>query len=146
MALTRERAGTLYKPMSGQIADHISDNLLVATGQQIFKGGLVSRNAAGFLVVAGDNAGDVFIGIAYDATVGTTTSNGGQSIRVVRRGTIKLTLTGAAQTDVDQTALAVDDETVALTSTNNVAVGVIRYLDTVANTVWVGFDTEARVG
>lgn len=145
MALTGNRAGTYFKPASGDVASSISDYLPVATGQTIFAGALVSNNSGGYLVEATDASGDVFVGIAVDATDGATTSNGGQSIRVIRRGLVLLTYTSVSQTDVDTTAYVVDDETVAAvgTTTNDVPVGKVRALGSSANTCWVGFNTEA---
>ncbi len=146
MALSANRAGVYFRSAIGGVGDGTATgHMQIATGQLIYKGGLVSTvDASGYMVEAGDTAGHSFVGLAIDGTDGnTTTSNGQRQTRVIREGSVLLNMTGATQANIGAAAYVVDDDTCALvgTTTNDVRIGVIVELGTAANTVWVSFNT-----
>lgn len=144
MVLAADRSGTYFKSLSGQ-SDNVSNYLPIATGQLIFQGALVSVNAAGFLIEAGDTANTVFKGIAVQGTGGVTTgANGELSTQIIEKGVVLLNYTGATQAQVGDLAYIVDDDTVAAagTTAQDVLCGRVHQLGPRANTVWVAFDTN----
>ncbi len=99
--------------------------LPVAADTQIFKGGFVCLNAAGYLVPASDTAGLRFLGVARDGSDNSAGAAGDKAVVVVTQGSIVVGKSGAVNADLGKTAFCVDDETVALSSTNAVKAGLI---------------------
>ncbi len=99
----------------------------VAAGAHVFKSALVAIAAAtGLIQPASDAAGLVFAGVAYEEADNTLGAAGAVTVRVLKTGVFTLAKTGAAQTDVGKTALAVDDASVSTAATtDNVACGVV---------------------
>lgn len=97
----------------------------VAAGVVIFKGAMVGLNAAGYAVPAADAADLVFVGVAYDQCNNTSGGAGDKTVRVWKDGSFKFARAAAVQADLGKTAYVVDDNTVALTSSHNVAAGTI---------------------
>jgi hypothetical protein len=102
----------------------VADNVL------IYKGSLITINAAGYAIPAADTASTIFAGIA-DAHVDNTITGhtaGGLSCTVQRDRVALLTATGLAQTSVGLAVYVLDSGTVALTGgvTNHVLVGYVQ--------------------
>jgi hypothetical protein len=104
-------------------------------GTTIYSGSLVSVNAAGYAIVAGDTASTVFMGVAAD-TVANTGADGAKKIMVYVRGTFEMAFAGTAtQASVGITAMVSDGQTVAAaaTTTNDIAVGkVVEFISATA--------------
>lgn len=68
-------------------------------------------------------AGDPFIGIAYEEIDNSSGSNGDESVRTFTQGDFEHALSGAAVTNNRAAIYASDDETLTTTSTDNSLVG-----------------------
>lgn len=72
-------------------------------------------------------AGDVFLGFAVTKCDNSSGSASDKQIRVAKRGTVKLPVTGVTGVaDVGATVYASDDDTFTLSSTGNTAIGKIQ--------------------
>ena len=84
-------------------------------GEVIYQGAAIGLEvASGY--VRSLQAGDKFVGFAEDSIDASNTSDGEKSIRVKRRGSVTLELSGAAITDVGKSLYATDDNTFTLSS------------------------------
>lgn len=104
----------------------------------IYKGALVSINAAGFLAPAGDTASEFCVGVADQTVDNSGGSAGDLSCRVVSGRAFLMTATSLIQGDVGENATVVDDNEVEviLATTNDVVVGrIIEFVS--ATSVWV---------
>ena len=99
--------------------------LPVAANTRIFKGGFVCLNAAGYLVPASDTAGLRCVGVARDGSDNSTGNAGDKAVVVVTQGSIIVGKSGAVNADLGKTAFCLDDETVALGTTNSITAGLI---------------------
>jgi hypothetical protein len=68
-------------------------------------------------------AGDAFIGIAYEETNNSGESNGDVAVRTFTQGDFEHTLTGAAAANNRIAIYASDDETLTTTASGNSLVG-----------------------
>lgn len=115
----------------------------MAADAVIFQGGIVARNAAGFLVAGATATGLIGVGRAEDAGDNTGGVNGATSLRY-RTGCFRYAnSTGADEitvAEIDDLAFIVDDQTVAKTdgSSARSPAGVIDGVD--EQGVWVRFD------
>jgi hypothetical protein len=115
----------------------------MAANAVIFQGGIVARNAAGYLVAGATATGLVAVGRAEDAGDNAGGANGAASLRY-RTGCFRYAnSTGADEitiADVDDLAFIVDDQTVAKTNGTGARspAGVIDGVDELG--VWIRFD------
>ena len=115
----------------------------MAADAVIFQGGIVARNAAGFLVAGVTAAGLIAVGRAEDAGDNTDGVDGAVSLRY-RAGCFRYGNSAGADeitiADVDGLAFIVDDQTVAKTdgSAARSPAGVIDGVDDQG--VWIRFD------
>lgn len=102
--------------------------------EKIYEGALVSVNAAGYAVNAGDDANTVVVGIADETVDNSAGSNGDEEIKVRRTGVFTFVAGfSAAQADVNSLVYASDNQTVDLAAnlTNDVLVGrIVEVLST----------------
>lgn len=94
--------------------------------EQIFEGALVAINAAGYAVNAGDDASTVVVGVADNSVDNSGGSAGDKEVLVRRTGVFTFNAAHtAAQTDVNNLAMASDNQTVdlAANTTNDIVVG-----------------------
>lgn len=120
----------------------VADNVI------IYKGSLVTINAAGYAIPAADTAATVFAGIADGHVDNTTVGHtaGGKTVLVQADRVALLTATGLAQTSVGLGAYVLDSGTVALTGgvTNHVLVGYVQnYVS--ATQAWVKLNSPLAV-
>lgn len=106
----------------------------LAASVVIYKGTIVSLNAAGFAIPGTDTASTKVVGIADD-TVDNSTGIAGAKSAKVRRGVFKLKNSGIVQANIHANAVVVDNQTVASDSTNDIVAGRIEAIDT--DGVWV---------
>lgn len=128
-ALTKDRNTT--RKATGQIAVYP-----VAQKVKIFAGSLVCLDATGYAVPASDAAGLKFIGVSRVYVDNTGGANGAASVEVMRDGIFDYAAADMGIDDVGKPVFIVDDQTVALTSTNNVGCGIISEVES-ATKVWV---------
>ena len=114
----------------------------VLGGELIYQGSAVGLEvASGY--VRDLQVGDKFLGFAEDNIDASNASDGEKNIRVKRRGSVTLELSGAALTDVGKSIYATDDNTFTLSNTSSVYIGqIIRHQ--LGDEVIVDFDA-ARV-
>lgn len=97
----------------------------VAASTHIFLMGVVCFNASGYAVPAADTANFKVAGLALQEANNSAGANGAMRVRLQKNVRVPMKITGATQADVGKTAYLVDDETVALTTTNSVVAGKI---------------------
>lgn len=93
----------------------------------IYEGAAVGDNASGYarpLV-----AGDPFRGFAEQKADNSAGAAGAVNVRVRRRGTVVLTLTSLAVTDIGKVVYASDDNTFTLTASTNTLIGHVVAVD-----------------
>ena len=84
-------------------------------GEVIYQGAAIGLEvASGY--VRSLQAGDKFVGFAEDNINASNASDGEKNIRVKRRGSVTLELSGAVITDVGKSLYATDDNTFTLSS------------------------------
>lgn len=122
---------------------------LLAAAVKVWKGGLLMRNAAGFVTRGATAPGCVGIGRA-EATVDNSAGAAGAAVVSCRSGIFGFANSGAGdaitQADVGQLCYIVDDQTVAKTdgSASRSPAGIV---DSIADgTVWVRFDEAVTRG
>ena len=115
---------------------------LVGAATKIFKGAIIMRNAAGYLIKGATATGSFGVGVAQTLADNTVGANGAISVNW-RPGVAYLANLGAdlcLVTDIGAKCWIADDQTVA--KTNGTATrspaGIIEDVD--ANGVWVRFD------
>ncbi len=112
----------------------LSSDILLEDSVTVYKGAMVVVETAGgnqgYAKPATDAANLTFIGVAYEQGDNASGADGAVGVRCELEGIYEFKKTSAAQTDVGKTAYAVDDETVATTTTNSVKVGkIVEYID-----------------
>ena len=124
-----------------QVGDHRDGG--VADGETIYQGGIVARNAAGYLVAAATAVGLVGVGRADEMAVNNSGSDGEVTLRY-KRGCFRYANSAGADeittADIGEIAFIVDDQTVALTDDTGARspAGTIDGVDGLG--VWVRFD------
>jgi len=111
----------------------------IAAATKIFKGAMVSVNAAGFAIVGADVASSIVMGVA-DEQVDNTGAAGALSINV-RKGVFGFTTLGTVvdQADVGGPVYISDDNNIEKIAgvTNNIICGVLDHVDADGVTFWV---------
>jgi len=116
---------------------------LVAAAAIIFQGGLVMRNAAGYIVNGQTATGLVAVGVATHALDNSAGANGDVTLEY-RPGRFAFVNSAGADeitiANIGDMAFVVDDQTVALTNGGNTRsqAGIIHDVD--AQGVWIVFD------
>ena len=88
-------------------------------GEVIYQGAAIGLEvASGY--VRSLQATDKFVGFAEDNIDASNVSDGEKNIRVKRRGSVTLELSGAAITDVGKSLYATDDNTFTLSLSNSI--------------------------
>jgi hypothetical protein len=101
----------------------------VATGEKIFRGGLICWNAAGTLQRLQTGGSVSFAGLAskdYDNTAGTAPAAVGME---ALKGTFALTVPTAVYANVNANVYATDDGTLTLTASTNMLVGTLAGIE-----------------
>lgn len=108
----------------------------------IYEGAAVGDNASGYMRPL--VAGDPFRGFAEAKVDNSSGLAGAKNVRLRRSGSVQLTITGIAITDVGKAVYASDDDTFTLTSTSNSLIGYVeRYVT--SNTCVVKFGERAGI-
>jgi hypothetical protein len=112
----------------------------------IYAGSLVCVNAAGYALPGSDTSGLIFQGVAVERVDNSTGNAGDKTVRLRRRGLIKMKLaTAITQANVGDNVFLVDDESVdiAAQTTNDIFCGIIAgYID--STHAWVDIEPAIR--
>lgn len=142
-ALSDHRAGTYWRNVD---ESNILGPYDVAAGEIIYDGALVAFDASGNIVPLSDTADLTFAGVARKGADNSGGSAGDETVYIVPKGEIKVTLDNAlAASGLMSTVLyAVDDQTLDVVgnTTNDIPVGV-GVERTSGTTWWVAFDAVA---
>lgn len=109
-------------------------SLVVKAATTIYKGSLVTSDAAGYAIPAANTAGTFFMGVAAEQ------KGAGETIRVYRRGIFNFAAVGMAITDIGSRVYVADSATVTTTVGNGIYVGKIMAVDS-ATSVWVSLES-----
>lgn len=113
---------------------------------EIFQGGLIKINAAGFAEPCSTEAGAKFAGIAQEDKDNSTGSAGDERVKIHKDGIHLLIGTGFSATDVGEPVFASDDATITKTfSTDLQRVGVIEEFES-STKVWVRIQVDQDNG
>ena len=105
----------------------------VAASKHIYKGAFVGLDSSGYAQPL--EAGDVFVGIAYEEIDNSSGSNGDKSVRCYTIGDVGHALSGAALTNIGDPVYASADDTLTFTSTSNTYVGLCVDLPSSGNII-----------
>lgn len=111
----------------------VMTDLTVKAATTIYKGSLVTSDAAGYAIPAADTAGTFFMGVAAEQALA------GTQVRVYRRGIFNFAAVGRSIADIGKSAYVTDSATVGITGVNSIRVGQIVAVDS-ATSVWVDLD------
>jgi len=118
------------------------NELPVIASDIIYEGAAVGDNGSGYARPL--SAGDPFRGFAERKVDNSSGSAGDKNVRLIKRGKIKLSVSGAVITDVGQPVYASDDDTFVFTPTSNSFIGkVYRYVS--SGVVIVEYDADHMV-
>jgi hypothetical protein len=105
----------------------------------IYKGALLQTpttgNDQGYVQPLTDDTNKVFVGVAVEGADNSSGSRGDKTVRVYKEGVYQYTMAGATQNSVGRRAFGRDDNTIGVSSTNDIFVGYIVGLGDGANTV-----------
>lgn len=118
----------------------------VDDGDKIYAGAMVSVNAAGYAVAAGDTASTLFVGIAREQADNSAGDDGDINVTVRRRGLFKMSFaTPITIANVGDSVYIADDNNVDLVGnvTNDIFAGIIaEYIDTTH--AWIDIEPAIR--
>ena len=97
----------------------------MAASTKVYAGSGVCTNATGYAVPAVDTAAFFSAGVAQEQVDNSAGADGALNVRVRRHGCHKFAASGITQADIGKKVYWVDDQTVALSTTNSVLAGVI---------------------
>ena len=114
--------------------DQLLQDIPVVASDIIYEGAAVGLSAGYARPL---QAGDVFVGFATAKADNSSGSAGDKYVRVLQRGTVKLTIAGTlAVTDLAATVYASDDDTFTKSSTSNSDIGTLtRFISTTVGMV-----------
>lgn len=104
--------------------DDVVEAYKVKASTKIYKGALVAVDSSGY-VVTGVSTAVRIVGVAYETIDNSSGASGDLSIRVWRTGSFQFNASGMAVTNIGAKVYVTDDNTVTLTATSNIQVGVI---------------------
>jgi hypothetical protein len=103
------------------------NELPVAAGEVIYQGAALSCNSSGY--VKGITDGDTFAGFAEENCNNVAGSDGAKNVRIRKKGSILLEISGITLADVNKSVYATEDNTFTLSSTSAVYIGQISRID-----------------
>lgn len=120
-----------------------SNRSCLAGALHVYESALMNSNAAGDVKLSTDAASELFAGVSTEEVEQTAAAVAGDnSVKLISRGSgrlIRVKLTGVTKAQLGLNAYAKADDEVQLVgaATNDVLVGSIEELDSVANYCWV---------
>lgn len=112
----------------------------VVASDIIYKGALVSINAAGYAIPASDTAATFCVGVADEKVDNSSGSAGDKWVRVLSGRAFRITASSITQAMVGESMCVVDDNTVddAADTTNDVIVGrLVEFISTTEGWVYI---------
>jgi hypothetical protein len=103
------------------------NELPVAAGEVIYQGAAIGCDASGYAKTL--EYGDTFAGFSEENCDNAAGSDGAKNVRLRKRGSILLEISGITLADVNKVVYATDDNTFTLSSTNAVYIGKISRID-----------------
>ena len=103
------------------------NELPVAAGELIYQGAVIGYNSSGY--VRNLNVTDNFAGFAEDHIDNSTGLDGAKRIRIRKRGSILLEITGITLTDLGRAVYATNNNSFTLSPTNAVYIGQISKIE-----------------
>jgi len=103
------------------------NELPVAAGELIYQGAVIGYNSSGY--VRNLNNTDNFAGFAEDHIDNSTGLDGAKRIRIRKRGSILLEITGITLTDLGRAVYATNNNSFTLSPTNAVYIGQISKIE-----------------
>ncbi len=125
MAITADRTDALHGRIDSEI------DIPVAASTTVYRGGLYSCDASGYLVPCDDAAAQASkkIVMALEGVDNSSGANAAKSARCLVKGQIRLPASPIVQADLLKEIHATDNQTLALTSTNTRPLGRMVKLD-----------------
>ncbi len=138
--------GLLAADKALEYTDGVELAFPVINADVIYGGSLVAVNAAGHALPGSDTAGLIFEGVALERADNSLGNAGDISVRLRRRGLVKVTMgTAISQANVGDNVFLVDDETVdlAANTTHDIFCGIIAgYID--STHAWIDIEPAIR--
>ncbi len=116
------------------------NQLPIKGGSVIYEGAAVGSDLAGYAKPISN--GDKFCGFADEKIDNSGGSDGEKTIRLRKKGSILLDISGITLADINKSVYATDDNTFTLSATNAVYIGQISRIDSSGVAV-VEFDAAA---
>lgn len=103
------------------------NQLPVLGGEVIYQGATVGGNASGYAKAL--EAGDSFVGFAEDNCDNSSGTDGVKTVRVHKKGSVLLEISGVTLADLGKSVYATDDNTFTLSSLGAVYIGQISRIE-----------------
>ena len=116
------------------------NQLPVKGGSVIYEGAAVGSNSSGYAKSIAN--GDKFSGFADEKIDNSSGGDGAKTIRLRKRGSVLLDISGVTLADINKSVYATDDNTFTLSATSAVYIGQISRIDSSGVAV-VEFDVAA---
>ena len=116
------------------------NQLPIKGGSVIYEGAAVGGNSSGYAksIVSGDK----FVGFADEHIDNSSGSDGEKTIRLRKKGSILLEISGITLADINKSVYATDDNTFTLSDSSSVYIGQISRIDS-SGLALVEFDVAA---
>ncbi len=116
------------------------NQLPIKGGSVIYEGAAVGSNSSGYAKSIA--SGDKFVGFADEHIDNSGGSDGEKTIRLRKKGSILLEISGITLADINKSVYATDDNTFTLSDSSSVYIGQISRIDSSGLTL-VEFDVAA---
>jgi hypothetical protein len=116
------------------------NQLPIKGGSIIYEGAAVGSNSSGYAKPITN--GDKFCGFADEKIDNSGGGDGAKTVRIRKKGSILLDISGITLADINKSVYATDDNTFTLSATNAVYIGQISRIDS-SDVVVVEFDAAA---
>ena len=116
------------------------NQLPIKGGSIIYEGAAVGSNSSGYAKPITN--GDKFCGFADEKIDNSGGGDGAKTVRIRKKGSVLLDISGITLADINKSVYATDDNTFTLSATNAVYIGQISRIDS-SDVVVVEFDAAA---
>lgn len=116
------------------------NQLPIKGGSIIYEGAAVGSNSSGYAKPITN--GDKFCGFADEKIDNSGGGDGAKTVRIRKKGSILLDISGITLADINKSVYATDDNTFTLSATSAVYIGQISRIDS-SDVVVVEFDAAA---
>ena len=116
------------------------NQLPIKGGSIIYEGAAVGSNSSGYAKPITN--GDKFCGFADEKIDNSGGGDGAKTVRIRKKGSVLLDISGITLADINKSVYATDDNTFPLSETNAVYIGQISRIDS-SGVIVVEFDAAA---